>query len=114
MIALLACLAGAEPSTPAPAPPPAPKSPEATVQTIAIEGIVTAWKVGAMRDHSEDSFAVYDAAEIRVTAPPEQAGKLVTLYAEQPSAPDLVLRETGAAVGLSTASNDIKQYGPRQ
>lgn len=93
--------------------PPAPTLPqevpkESTMERIAIEGIVTAWKADAMRDHSEDSFAIYDAAEVRVTAPPEHAGRLLVFYVEQPSAPDLLLRENGAAVCFELRPDDLK------
>jgi hypothetical protein len=86
-----------------PAPPPVPRAaPKETMSDlVAIEGIVTAWKPEAMRDHSEDSFAVYDAAEVRVTSPPEHAGKLLVFFVEQPSAPELLLREKDAGAARS-------------
>jgi hypothetical protein len=92
-----------------PVPPPSPVPPKETpLELVAIEGIVTGWKPNAMRDHSEDSFAIYDAAEVRVTSPPEHAGKLLVFYVQQPSPPELLLREKDAAVCFELRPEDLK------
>lgn len=99
----------APPEERAPAPPAeTPMPPAAAPETVALEGIVTAWKQGAMRDHGDDgSFAVYDAAEVRLTSPPEHAGKVLTLYAQQPVAADLLWKEQGALVCFDLRASDL-------
>ncbi|MEQ1568534.1 MAG: hypothetical protein ABMA64_23050 [Myxococcota bacterium] len=103
IVALLAAVGCAAP----PAPEPAPKE-DPAVDTITFEGIVTSYKPDAMRDETEDSFAVYDAAEVRVTAPPEHAGKALVFYLDTPVAADAPWRAAGGAVCFSLRPDDLR------
>lgn len=91
-----------------PAPPPAP---EATVpaptETLALEAIVTAYRPNAMRDHSDESFTVFDAAEVRVTSPPEHAGLALVFFLSPPAAPDAPWRDVGALLCFRLRPGDL-------
>jgi hypothetical protein len=48
--------------------------------TIRVSGVLVSFTPNAMTDNSDEGFASYDATKVRVVAPPELAGRELTIF----------------------------------
>lgn len=107
-------LAGRAEPDPQPAPPSLPPSEvpapmPVPAELLEVEAILTAFRPGALRDHLDGGgFTVFDAATVRLSAPPEHAGRELTFYLEQPVATDSPWRTAGSLLCFSLRPADLQ------